>query len=92
MSVLSKDVKEDWKDEAHEEDTGGDFAGVNTQKGRRDHEGKHEGHRADIYEGRGVGRRHRHGAQREDGEGCLAGRDEILRGAKDKSWMHGGST
>ena len=33
MSVLSKDVKEDWKDEVHEEDGGDDLVGVNKQKG-----------------------------------------------------------
>ena len=33
MSVLSKDVKEEWKDEVHEDDGGDDLVGMNKQKG-----------------------------------------------------------
>ena len=51
MSVLSKDVKEDWTDEVHEEDGGDDLAGVNKQKGIDIMKESMKDIEQDIYEG-----------------------------------------
>ena len=81
MSVLSKDVKGEWKDEVHEEDGGDDLVGMNKQKGIDIMKENMKDIEQDIYDGGGVGRRHQHGAQREDAEGGQAGGHVVLREA-----------